>query len=329
MADFALGIADIEFPSQVFDLSFHPNRNVIASGQINGEVNVHSFGKDGNTLLMELKHHKKACRAVQFSTDGLYLTTASKDKTIQAVDMNTGSICRVVRKAHESPINCLKILNQYLLATGDDNGGVKFWDTRTSSSVGEFSENEDYISGMECDKDNRTLLAASGDGTLSVYNIRRKRFEARSENQENELLSLAVVKNGSKVICGTSDGVLHIFTWDQWSDINDRLPGHPMSVDACVTLTEDIICTGSMDGIIRAVSILPNRFVGVVGEHGEFPIEQISLSPDKNILASCSHDQKIKFWDVKHFKEMTSSEDIPKTTKSKKSSETENFFEDL
>lgn len=79
----------------------------------------------------------------------------------------------------------------------------------------------------------------------------------------------------------------------------------------------------------RAVSILPNRFVGVVGEHGEFPIEQIRLSPDKNILASCSHDQKIKFWDVKHFKEMTSSEDIPSTTKSKKSAGTENFFEDL
>ena len=31
----------------------------------------HNFGKDGNTLLMELKHHKKACRAVRFSADGL------------------------------------------------------------------------------------------------------------------------------------------------------------------------------------------------------------------------------------------------------------------
>lgn len=54
-----------------------------------------------------------------------------------------------------------------------------------------------------------------------------------------------------KVICGTSEGTLHIFSWNNWTDMSDRFPGHPMSVDACVALTEDIICTGSMDGIIR------------------------------------------------------------------------------
>lgn len=42
--------------------------------------------------------------------------------------------------------------------------------------------------------DSCCFLVYSGDGTLSVLNIRRKRFEARSENQENELLSLAKVK---------------------------------------------------------------------------------------------------------------------------------------
>ena len=38
------------------------------------------------------------------------------------------------------------------------------------------------------------IVLCSGDGTLSVFNIRRKRFEARSENQENELLSVVVMK---------------------------------------------------------------------------------------------------------------------------------------
>ena len=79
----------------------------------------------------------------------------------------------------------------------------------------------------------------------------------------------------------------------------------------------------------RAVGILPNRFIGVVGEHGEFPIEQIGLSPDGNILASCSHDQKIKFWNVTHFRETALSEEIPEKPKNNKSTERENFFEDL
>lgn len=48
----------------------------------------------------------------------------------------------------------------------------------------------------------------------------------------------------------------------------------------------------------RAVNILPNRFIGVIGQHGDFPVENLTLSRDKNTLASCSHDQTIKLWNV-------------------------------
>ncbi len=53
-----------------------------------------------------------------------------------------------------------------------------------------------------------------------------------------------------KVVCGTGDGVLNIFNWGEWGNISDRFPGHAMSVDCMVPVTEDIVCTGSMDGSI-------------------------------------------------------------------------------
>ena len=48
----------------------------------------------------------------------------------------------------------------------------------------------------------------------------------------------------------------------------------------------------------RAVNIAPNRFLGLVGDHDNFPVENLSLSHCKKIVASCSHDEKVKFWDV-------------------------------
>lgn len=48
----------------------------------------------------------------------------------------------------------------------------------------------------------------------------------------------------------------------------------------------------------RAVSLLPNRVVGSVGQHMGEPIEEIACSWDKRFLASCAHDQLIKFWDI-------------------------------
>ena len=38
------------------------------------------------------------------------------------------------------------------------------------------------------------FVFVSGDGTLSVFNVRRQKIEQRSDNMESELLSLAVVK---------------------------------------------------------------------------------------------------------------------------------------
>lgn len=46
------------------------------------------------------------------------------------------------------------------------------------------------------------------------------------------------------------------------------------------------------------MNILPNRVVGSVGQHIGEPIEEIACSWDKRFLASCAHDQLIKFWDI-------------------------------
>ena len=51
--------------------------------------------------------------------------------------------------------------------------------------------------------------------------------------------------------------------------------------------------------VFRAVNILPNRIMGTVGEHPGFPIEALSLSHCGQWLASCSHDQLVKFSDVR------------------------------
>ena len=91
-----------------------------------------------------------------------------------------------------------------------------------------------------------------------------------------------------------------MWTWGEWQDSSDRILGHPSSIDTICKLDEDTVCTGSSDGIIRVVSILPNKFEGVIGAHGEdFPIERIRLSYDNTWLASCAHDNSVRFWDIK------------------------------
>lgn len=48
----------------------------------------------------------------------------------------------------------------------------------------------------------------------------------------------------------------------------------------------------------RVININPNKMLGVIGGHLDFPIERIRVSRDKKMLASCSHDNLVKFWSL-------------------------------
>lgn len=111
--------------------------------------------------------------------------------------------------------------------------------------------------------------------------------------------AVAVCKHGKKVVCGSQSGVLALWSWGYWNDCSDRFPGHPESVDALVKFDEDTIITGSSDGLLRVLNILPNKLIGVLGAHAEdMPVERLALSQDRAVLASMSHDSCVKLWDL-------------------------------
>lgn len=59
------------------------------------------------------------------------------------------------------------------------------------------------------------------------------------------------------------------------------------------------VCTGSSDGLLRRISLSSSQvsFDGILGDHGEdLPIERVRTK--SQLLASCGHDLRIRFWDL-------------------------------
>ncbi|KAL7751583.1 WD domain repeat-containing protein 55 [Sorochytrium milnesiophthora] len=300
----------IEFgDEQVLSLTFHPTQRLLATSLINGQVHCYNVADDSTERLFASQHHKSSCRTVQFSPDGSLLFSGSKDKSIQAIDVETHKVILKKGKAHDNSIYTLKSISESVVASGDESGNIRLWDLREKRVVQEYQEHDDFISDMHYSPDSHTLISTGGDGYLSVFDIRKKNVLARSDNLEDELLSLAVVKNGKKVIVGTEEGVLDIFSWGWWGDVTDRFPGHPSSVDTLCKVTENLLLTGSSDGVIRLVNVFPNQLVEIIGRHKRFPIEDMSISHDQQLLASCSHDHKVKFWNISRLYNPESSDD--------------------
>lgn len=138
----------------------------------------------------------------------------------------------------------------------------------------------------------------SGDGTLSVIDVYggKKCFEV-SEDQEDELLSIAPIKGGKKLVVGTQLGILSLWAPSRGMlDHVDRFPGHPSSVDAICPLDDDTVLTGSSDGLIRVVQLFPHQLLGIVGDHDGMPVE--CLVKKGNLIASLGHGNECKLIDL-------------------------------
>jgi WD repeat-containing protein 55 len=330
---------DIFLKEQIFDVKFSPTANVIATSQVTGEVKLFMFNNEVNEEVMTFNHHQTSWRQVEFSEDGNYLFTGASDNTIGII--TNGMLLHQVKKAHDSPINSIKYIeNNAVIATGDDNGWIKIWDFRINSTktkdmwVAEFKENEDTITGMELNAEKNKLLSTSNDGFLGVFDIRRSTNEkhgnflsnwtladpnskfkpslfAMSDCLDEELTSLCIIKSGKKVVVSTQEGIIMLFSWDWFGDWDDRMAGHPCSVSTMWKYNEDIVITGCDDGYVRAINLLPNKVISLVNydadEDDLMPVSKLTIK--NNLVAFTCNDEMVRIYDLEQFQDQGEDEE--------------------
>ena len=267
-----------------------------ASGTENGTYNATAVSS------IQCYDARLPCRTLAFVDNGTLLCTGSTDASIVVVDVESEKEIGRIHNAHDSEVTKMistPCQSSSILASGDDAGNIKFWDLRQQKSVATADAHTDYVSDMTAYGSEEALLSTSGDGTMSMMDLKKFKVRHTTESDaDDDLLSVAVVHCGKKVVCGTTSGVLNIYSWGFWNDCSDRFPGHPDSVTSIVPFDEEIVFTGSSDGIIRILNIQPNKLLGVCGEHSDFDVEKLALSYDRKRLASISHDTMLKIWNT-------------------------------
>lgn len=330
---------DIKTEDFVVDLSFHPEQDILAVGSITGDVLIYKFANEENTLLKTLEVHTKAVRDIEFSIDGKQLFSTSRDKSIMISDVETGKLVRFWDKAHEEPVYCLSVLGENLFATGDDNGWLKLWDLRQKDVAPVFSlkEVDDNITSIISNEAKRYLLMTSGDGYLTTINIPAKKLYVQSEPYEEEFTCMGVYRNDSKVVVGSSKGNFYTFNWGQFGYHCDAFAGPSGPINKMIPITDRVAITGGEDGIIRAMHLVPGRTLGIVGQHS-LAVEAMDICANGEYIASSSHDNDIRFWNVKYFEEFAEIDYHSKANNkrcavhnlpSSKYSNTRDFFADM
>ncbi|KAI9115882.1 hypothetical protein K1719_012812 [Acacia pycnantha] len=141
------------------------------------------------------------------------LLTGSPDCSILATDVETGSAIARFDNARAA-VNRLINLTESTVATGDDEGCIKI------QAQSEFSEDE--------------LLSVVIMKVLSSQSI------------------FLFIHGERKIVCGSQAGTLLLYSWGDFEDCSDRfIDLSPNSIDAMLKLDEDLIITGSKNGLIK------------------------------------------------------------------------------
>ncbi|OQR96269.1 transmembrane protein [Thraustotheca clavata] len=173
------------------------------------------------------------------------------------------------------------------LYTASSDKSIRAYDTTGGVVWAELNAHAYPVNSMH-QISNNVFTSGDDQGCIKMWDVRQHRCVVEWKEHTG----------GKKVVCGSQDGVLVIFSWGTWGDMSDRFPGHPDSVETMLKVDEDTILTGSSDGIIRVVQIHPNKLLGLIGDHEDFPVEVLEFSHDRRIVGSVSHSNKVQFWDV-------------------------------
>ena len=304
----------IECKDTILSISTHFNKWLACIGLINGTAELWEIPKKGQTVslkklpIIQIKPPKFyscelfiSCRVVEFSIfcdSSDLIALGYSNGHIQVVDCE-GKVLWISKYSNKHGITSIEWISERMLISGDEKGILHVWNVSKKHKNFLFKDNhmDDYTSDMRYDPSTHNLLVTCGNGKMYVYNFSESSNELRlksvSNQQDSDLKSIQIVCNGKKVVVGTLEGILGIWSWNKWEDTSDRIKGHVEPIECILKLSEKTILTGSTDGLIRVIHLFPNKFLGILADLGDQSIEALAWSCDKGYILCSSFNSML------------------------------------
>ncbi|KAI9129470.1 hypothetical protein ON05_034655 (plasmid) [Acaryochloris sp. CCMEE 5410] len=160
-----------------------------------------------------------------------------------------------------------------------------------------LSGHTDYVYGLSISPDGRTIVSASSDQTLKVWDLATGEELRTLKGHTDSVNGLSISSDGRTIVSASSDQTLKV--WDLATGEELRtLKGHTDSVNG-LSISPDgrTIVSASSDQTLKVWDLATGEELRTLKGHTH-TVTCVSISPDGQTLVSTSWDQTLKVWDL-------------------------------
>ncbi|MEA5564519.1 serine/threonine-protein kinase [Anabaena sp. UHCC 0399] len=220
-------------------IALSPKEDILAS--VAGRV-IHLFSSTTGELLRTLIGHSHLVNSVAISSDGQFLASGSRDKTIKLWDVTTGTEILTLT-GHSDWVSCIAISSDgQILATGSLDNTIKLWAMETGKEIRTLTGLSYGVQSIAISKDGRILANDILKGTIKLWDVTTGTEIITLTGHSRWVKSIAISSNGQIL---ASDGNT-IKLWDMATGTEIRtLTGHSHWVNSiAISSNGQILASG-------------------------------------------------------------------------------------
>lgn len=269
------------------------------------------------TTLGTVLNHGNMVSLIVFSPDGKILASSGWDQVIRCWDSTTGKERSnfTVNGGFDEPV-AFSPDGKFLVVAVHRGHAISLRKADTGEEIQMMGGHKDEITSIVFSPDSKTLVSASKDNTIRLWDVNTKKeirqFEKIFGNPDlvarDIIRSVVFSPDGKFLVAKSEIGKIRrdsIGIWDMQSGKLLRKFGgksitHPLAFSPCGKM---LASDGPDEGTIVILDFATGQKIQEFRGHRSF-VKCVAFSPDGKVLASGGDDNTVRLWEIKSGKEI-------------------------